>query len=215
MKRFMACFCAALLICASAKAGGSGWGMTLQTGTPGIGIELVKSVKPKMNVRLGGNFFSFSMDETNKEYDLKYDGNLKLQSFSILADWYGPPAGFFLSGGIFINKNRIEASGVSTKPYEVGTKTYTVEEIGELDVKVDFAIVSPYLGLGWGNAVRDNGSVGFFFNLGMLYHGAPDVHMSTSTDLAEPTTEQEADIEDDLKGMQIYPVLSLGMTISF
>jgi len=193
--------------------GESGFGITVQTGTLGIGAELVKSIRSDLNIRLGGNFFSYGLEETNN--DIKYDATLKLLSVSLLLDWHGPPAGFFLSGGAYINSNKLEASGLSTKSYFVGTYEYAEEEIGTLNMDIDFSIVSPYLGLGWGNAIKKNSTVGFVFNLGLLYHGAPKVIMSTDSDLMQPTTEQASTVEDNIKDMQLYPVMSFGLSFSF
>lgn len=195
-------------------AGPLGAAVTLQAGSLGFGVEVVKSIIPDLNARVGGNFFSYGIYQTNDDYDVKYDASLKLQSFSVLADWHGLPAGFYLSAGAFINNNKVEASGVSTVSYVYGGSEYTPEELGDLDVAVAFATISPYLGLGWGNAIKEPGRFGFVFNIGALYHGSPNVDL-IATGMIEPTAEQESDIESDIKDVRIFPVLSFGLSYSF
>jgi len=200
---------AAGLILASSVMAGSGLSVAVQAGTMGIGLDVAKAFSPKWAARVGANFFSYSIDSENDEYGIKYSGDLKLQSFSILADYF-LGGGFYLSGGAFINNNKIEASGMSSIPREYDNSTYTPEELGDFSVAVDFSKFAPYLGLGF----RSSGSVGFAMNLGALYMNSPKVAMH-ATGMIEPTAEQAPQVEEDLKGLKLYGVFSLGLVIGF
>ena len=195
-------------------AGPLGAALTLQAGSLGFGVEVVKNVLPDLNARVGGNFFSYGLNQTNKDYDVQYDAKLRLQSFSLLADWHGLPGGFFLSAGAYINNNRIEASGVSTVDYTYGGSVYTPEDLGDLKVDVNFSKISPYVGLGLGNPVKEPGRIGFVLNVGTLYHNAPRVRV-TATGMVEPTAKQQPDIENDVKDFRFFPVVSFGLSYSF
>ncbi|MBN1895700.1 hypothetical protein JW906_14500 [bacterium] len=200
---------AAGLILASSVMAASGLSVAVQAGTMGIGLDVAKAFSPKWAARIGGNFFSYSIDSENDEYGIKYSGDLKLQSFSILADYF-LGGGFYLSGGAFINNNKIEASGMSSIPREYDNSTYTPEELGDFSVAVDFSKFAPYLGLGF----RSAGTIGFAMNLGALYMNSPKVAMQ-ATGMIEPTAEQAPQVEEDLKGLKLYPVFSLGLVIGF
>ena len=134
---------------------------------------------------------------------------MKLQSFSVLVD-YLLGGGFYLSGGAYINNNKIEATGMSSIDMEYDNSTYTPEELGDFSVAVDFSKLAPYLGLGF----RSSGKVGFAMNLGALYMNSPKVTM-LANGMIEPTAEQAPQVEEDLKGLKLYPVFSLGLVVGF
>ena len=70
----------------------------------------------------------------------------------------------------------------------------------------------PYAGIGFGNSVRPGGRVAFALDLGVLYTGSPRIQMEGDGMIA-PTAEQGPDIEADLEGVKLYPVLSLGLSL--
>lgn len=191
-----------------------GMALAVQVGSPGFGISVAKQIIPDLNARVGANFFSYGHEYEETENDILADGTLDLQSFSILVDWYGIGAGWFLSGGLYINNNQLSALVTSTKSYEYGGREYTPEELGEMNMEIAFNKVAPYLGLGWGNPVKEEGGLGFVFNLGAMYTNSPKVTMK-GTGMITPTAEQAPDVEEDLSGLKLYGVLTFGLSYGF
>jgi hypothetical protein len=70
--------------------------------------------------------------------------------------------------------------------------------------------VAPYLGIGIGNPVAKR--VGFMLDVGAMYAGAPGVEVA-STNMLTPMQREGAQIEDNVGWAQVYPVLSLGVSV--
>lgn len=190
-------------------------GLALRVSTLGIGIEATRNIIPTLNGRVGINYFSYNYAGENKAEDIKYDLDSKMLSFSALADWYPFTAKFHISGGILYNASKIEGTGNPTRSYTVGGTIYTPEKMGYLDATVEPDLsFTPYLGLGWGNPVQSNKKISFMADIGLIYQGSPDVTL-TAHGLMEPTAEQEPDVEDDIKNLKFYPVISLGLSYKF
>jgi len=128
---FVGLVCLALLWAAPARAAKAG--LTIKGGTLGIGVDATASLAPRLNARGNFNFFKYSFSGTQS--GVKYDVDLKLRSFAILLDLHpAPGSGFRLSGGLLFNKNRLDmVSDQLTGTYTIGSKTYTVAQVGKLN----------------------------------------------------------------------------------
>ena len=85
----------------------------------------------------------------------------------------------------------------------------------------------PYLGIGWGNTTRADRRLHYTFDLGVAFHGSPDVELDVGGALAEVVREhaglelsaflvrEEKRLEDDLKGADMFPVVSFGLSYRF
>ena len=97
--------------------------------------------------------------------------------------------------------------------------TFTPDEIGRLNVKGSFgSTVAPYVGIGYGNALKQGGlPVGFHIELGGYYHGNPDITLSVDDPIAviapSATEANERALKSGSGGTAFYPELSLGMTV--
>ncbi len=194
-----------------------GLGVTGKVGSLGIGVEVTKSLVPMVNVRGGVNFLNYAFDQSEGGND--YDFDLKLKSFSVLADFHPILGrGVRLSGGIIFNNNHLNMVSVPSGSYSIGNRTYSGAEVGTLTGKVDFKSTAPYVGIGWGNAT--NGRLGVAFDLGIAFQGAPQVALSASGVVAsDPTFIQELnrenqELEDEISGFKYYPVISLGLSLN-
>lgn len=208
-------FVAVLFWAGSAHA--IGLGVTGKAGSLGIGVEVTKSLIPHVNIRGGLNFLNYAFDQTEGGND--YDFDLKLKSFSILADLHPIPGrGLRLSGGIIFNNNHLDMVSVASGSYSIGNRTYTGAEVGTLNGTVDFKSTAPYFGIGWGNAT--SGRFGLALDLGVVLQGVPQVSL-TATGLvtSDPTFVQELnrevqELENDISEFQYYPVISLGLSLN-
>jgi hypothetical protein len=217
MKRVWLVGFACLTLFWSVPAHAARAGLTVKGGTLGIGADVTASLAPRLNVRGNFNVFKYSFSGTQSE--VRYDVDIKLRSFAVLLDLHPVPrSGFRLSGGVLFNKNRLDmVSDQLTGTYTIGSKVYTVGQVGTLNGEGQFKTGAPYLSIGWGNATGRR--VGFAFDLGVAFQGSPDVSLratgpiaNDSNFLAEMNQEVQS-VRDDLpKAFNYYPVFSLGIT---
>ena len=204
--------CIALISAAPAHAG---FGIAAKVSTLGIGVEATAAFAPRVNGRVGVNFFKYSF--SGAEGDVEYDTDLKLRSFSLLLDLHPIPVrGLRLSGGLLFNRNKLEMESQPTSTYTIGDRTYTGAEGGALFGDVGFKSTAPYVGIGWGNAAKSR--IGIVFDLGVAFQGSPDVALTATGPIASDATFREElnqevrEVEDDIKNFKYYPVVSLGIS---
>lgn len=195
------------------------YGVAANIGTLGIGGEITRRISSKFNARLGINGFSYSY--SGNESNIEYDIDLRLLSVPIFLDWHPFEGNFRISSGLIINQNKLEGKAKLSTTETIGNNTYTSAQIGTLKATMDFNNVSPYVGLGWGNAVGKDKKWGFTSNIGVVFQGTPNVKMSATGLLASDSTfladldRESKDFEDALNEFKYYPVLSIGLTYKF
>ncbi len=110
-------------------------------GNVGTGVEVTYSLRPKLNLRLG----------YQSTFGARAGSGLD-SSALLLADWHleGPVSGFRLSGGLgaFREESELLSGGVTYNPGFRG---------------------GGYLGMGWGNAVREGSRWRFSADVGALF----------------------------------------------
>ena len=190
-----------------------GFAAGIKVSTLGIQVEGIKSLSKSFNGRVGIAFFSYNLTGGGGTEDFEYEGDLKLMSVSLLADYFPFQNWFRITGGALINLNKGELTMTPTQSYMVGGVLYTPEMLGEVSADVKVNVLSPYIGIGIGNPTVGKG-VGFSLDIGGVYQGKPSVEMDADG-LLEPSAEQAPIIEDNLSWFQFYPVVSLGITIKF
>lgn len=209
-----------LMLSVQAQAAVIGVGVTGKVGTTGLGGDVtVPLVSNFLNLRGGYNFGELRPSLT--EGDIKYKGDVHLESVPILLDIHPFSGGFRITGGVYYNKNEldlssvVDASTIGLGGSGVGTATVNAN-VGWSE---EFA---PYLGIGWGNAADDNTldlpvAVGFSLDIGAFYQGSPNVVLteSTATVSAADLAAEAAQIEDDLSDLKFFPVITVGIHIRF
>jgi hypothetical protein len=191
-----------------------GVGASAHAGTLGLGADVAVSVSDELSLRAGANFFPF--DINFDESDVDYDLDLPSPQFLLLADFY-PIGGFHVSGGIMVSTSDFDLTAELSEPVEIGETTYTPAEIGNLTGRLATRDVSPYVGIGFGNAAASR--IGFVFDLGVAFHGEPRVSATADGPVASlPGFQQDldaeiAEIQEDVENIIVYPVLSLGISI--
>lgn len=188
-------------------------GASFRAGTGGVGVGVATRLMPTLNGRVDVSYFvySFNGEEELSDVLVEYDGEGELFFISALADWHPFTNGFRLSGGVMYNGLEGRGGAVPSENVEVGNNTYTPDEVGELNATVNFGSkVAPYVGLGFGNAVTRK--VGFLFDLGVIYAGAPNVDIE-ATGMLTPTAEEAPQMEQNLEWAQWYPIVSLGFNV--
>lgn len=203
----------------------SGWAITPEVSTLGLGASVTTRISPQFNARLGLNAFSVGVDV--EETDVTYEGDIELLNISGVADYYPfQNSGFKLSAGLVVNDNQVDGTlqGNAGQEVTIGNDTFEVgTDFDDIDATVEFSNdIAPYLGIGWGNPVRPNSRWNFNVNLGVMFAGSPEVSLDPVN--VDPQVQQQVDnavdqeveeLEDEIDGFNIYPVLTLGVSYQF
>jgi len=169
-----------------------------------LGADFGWGIAPTLGGRIGLSGMNFN---TNVETsDVNYDAKVKLANLNLLLDW-SPLGPFRLTAGFIANNNKVDLTGQGSGSLSGTTLTGTVKP------DKDFA---PYLGVGYGNVWTKG--VNFYFDLGVMFQGSPQVSLSCqpagSPQCAQVGAEQQR-VQDELNKYKYYPVLNLGITIGF
>ena len=205
----------AILVAALAAAAGAAQagGVGVRAGTTGVGVDLGGDVIPTLGWRLGlsGMNANTSVDTS----EVRYDAKIKVLTGSLLLDW-SPLGPFRISGGFMPNNNKIDLTG---QPSGGGSFPAGSDLSGSVKPERSFA---PYLGVGYGNVWTKG--VNFYFDLGVMFQGSPEVSLSlncgsaSATDCATAQSRVEAErqrVQDKVDKYKYYPVANIGLTIGW
>ncbi len=208
----------ALLSCGTANADDSQWGVGLKAGTLGLGLEARWSGLPWIDLRLGGNSYSY---ETNRRHaNVRYDSELTLETYYLTGNIHFPASPFRFTAGAFSNGNEALLIGAETGDYNIGGQQWTQAQVGTLTGTTSFGSISPYIGLGFDFELF--GKAGLNFDLGMLWQGDPEVTLVANggTEEGVPAFEaallaEQGDLANDMNSFKAYPVVSLSFVYNF
>jgi hypothetical protein len=189
------------------------YAVTLKASTLGFGLDGATNIAKDLNVRVGGNFFSFNVDGGKAGDDYIYTAKTNLLSFSALVDYFPGGSIFKVSGGVLLNLNKVDIDMIPGQTYNVNGKIYDKNNLGTVNSKTEFTKINPYLGIGIGNSLAYK-KFGFTMDIGTVYQFEPQVTM-TATGLIAPTASQESIVEDNVKWFKVYPVVTFGLTYRF
>jgi hypothetical protein len=192
----------------------AGTGVDVHVSTLGYGADLVFPMTDTVDARIGLNKFNKSITTTSS--DLNYAGDLKLSSFSLLADWHLFDGVTHLTAGLMENGNKLNMTAVATGgSYTINGVSYTTAQVGTLTTTVEFSKTVPYLGFGWSGQPKNTG---FSFNsdIGIMFQGSPKATITTTgSGGAAMTANAQTQLNDDLKHYKYYPVISFGIGYAF
>ena len=201
----------AMVVAALAAAAGAAQagGVGLRAGTTGVGADLGWAIAPTLGGRVG-----ISAMNVNTDFDTSganYDAKVKLANLNLFLDW-SPLGPFRLTGGFIANDNKIDLTGRPTSGVAAGTTLS-----GQVTPERSFA---PYLGVGYGNVWTKG--INFYFDLGVMFQGSPQVSSLTCQGnaaqcaAAQPQIEAERQrVQDELNKFKYFPVANIGLTIGW
>lgn len=221
MKKIGLLLAGATLI-ASTGANAGGFGVGVKAGTLGLGVEVNYPVSSMLSFTAGINKYSSS--SSGSTVDIDYDVDLNLQTTSLLANFHPFGGSFRLTAGAMINANELvmkanpDVNGefiIDGTPYNASTEIYSMK------AAVDFNNFAPYAGIGWGHS--SGSGIGFTLDIGVLMQGEPNVDFSVTgagavindPNFQADLAREEANAENDIKGFDVYPVMSAGIDIRF
>ena len=189
-------------------------------GTLGGGVELSYALSQRAAVRLDVD--RYNRTKTSTQDNIQYDMKLKLQTASLLGDWFPFANNFRLSAGAFSNGNKFTLNGRPTGgTYTINGVTYNAADVGSFDAQVDFNKGAPYFGIGYGRPI--NSGLSLIFDLGVLLQGSPKSKINVTCTASTPSCPQlqsdaaaeQAKLDDSLHNFKYYPVISLGLAYTF
>jgi len=217
-----------ILFAATALAGGglaNAQSVAVRIGTTGAGLEVGSAISSHLGLRV--NLLGGSISHDLTESGIRYDGKFKLSNGSLLLDLHPFAGSFRISGGIAYNNNRIDATATpESGVIEIYGVQYPSGQVGTLDAAVRFERTAPYVGLGWG--ARPSGSSGLFFSIDLgAYFSKPTATLTGTCGpallqdaglcarLQANIRAEQAQLQQDLEGLDAYPVVSLGIGYRF
>lgn len=196
-------------------------GVSAVVGTLGPGLTLTLPINSVLNARIYGSGLAFDIEVD--EDDLEFDGDLTLGALGPLIDYHPWRNGFRASVGVLYAFNQFDGTArCSEAACDLGDANGVVIRGDRVDGDVDYTGLAPYVGLGWGNAVDQDGRWSFSFDIGALFTGNPDVSINCRANTAanQAACQAEADnerdeLKDELGDFEVYPVVSLGFGYRF
>ncbi len=187
---------------------------TAHVGTFGIGADAAVGFDSPVSVRAGISVVPFSASFTTDEID--FDANLPATRLSLLADFNIPKVPLRLTAGFTHTGDSYDLVAMPTENITIGDTEYTPSEVGTLTGIVRTRELSPYAGIGIGKLPTQK--VGFFLDLGVLFHGSPEIDyevdgaLANDADFLIELEKERLELEDELEPVKFFPVLKIGVS---
>lgn len=188
-------------------------------GTTGLSVEAAARLNPKVAVRGGISFFSWTF--RHRASSVSFTADLDFKAKYGVLDFYPTGGSFHLSGGV--TTAPVEVDGVGRPnfggSYIFNGRQYPTAAVGDVAGHAAWPDLSPYVGLGWGGAGRGE-TIGLTFDIGVAI-GTPTFTMSAEN--ATPGSQLEADVNAERDEIQaeldkyakVYPMISMGLVVRF
>ncbi len=195
--------------------------------TTGLGVDGRVKINESFAVRAGVRGWNFSKDGTESvlsenETDLKWKFQLKLLHIPFVVDWHPiDGSGFFVSGGIAYNGNKVEFSSSPARNITMYGNVWTPAQIGTAKATLKFKnSVAPLMTIGYDGSLMDDSNFSFNCEAGLMYAGSPKIKTSFSGLIGQAVQaaqlqrdiDREANdaIKDAKKWLKWYPIFTLG-----
>jgi hypothetical protein len=166
----------------------------------------------------------YTRTQTSTESDIQYDAKFKLQTASLIGDWFPFANNFRISLGAMFNGNKFDLKGQPTGgTFVVNGVTYNAQDVGSFDAAVKFKKAAPYFGIGYGRPITSGLSL--IFDAGVMFQGSPKSKIDATCGAATPAPTcaqlqsdaraEQARLDESLGSFKYYPVISLGLAYTF
>ena len=192
----------------------------LRGGTLGGGVELSYALSQRAALRLNADGYNFTQSNTHDSID--YDMKLKLQTVSLLGDWFPFANNFRVSLGAMFNGNKFALKGQpSGGSYIINGVPYNAQDVGSLEAAVKFRKAAPYLGIGYGRPI--NSGLSLILDLGVMFQGSPRSKIDATCTATTPdcaalqrdAAAEQSKLDESLHEFKYYPVISVGLAYTF
>lgn len=204
---------------AQADQGGK-WSAGVNISTLGAGVNAAYKFNNFFKVRGTFNYFQLNRKVNGGEFDI--DGRLRLLTVGLLGDLHLFENGFRLTGGIVYNGNRLKAKSTLSRNFTIHGRTYTPQQIGEVDGSLDFRPIAPYIGIGYDSGHTQQAGLSFAADVGVLFQGKVRGKINSISGLLANNPQTISDVKDEIVDevnkktiIKAYPVVSLGLNYRF
>ena len=158
------------------------------------------------------------MSRNGQRNGIDFNGNVKAQSVSMLADYFPMENGFRVTGGLNVNSTSAAlnstGNGTSTvngKPVNLANQFFNME--------IKQPKVTPYLGIGYGFKPDRKSAWGFYADAGVMI-GKFTTTTNTSLVGQQGITQadidaQTATVRDSVSKLSMFPKISVGVSYRF
>ena len=192
-------------------------------GTTGLGLHANLYLDSNINARVGVNYMKLSTIMHDQDGDTNIE--VSLNTLDALLDWFPQQNSFHLTGGLVYNANQIDTvTKLNGASYKGTIYSLPFGTLGDVDGKFNVGnVISPYLGIGWGNVLTHTAGWGLTSDIGLLFHGKPKITLSSNGCTAGPAcvalvakvAEEEDRLNSEYAGKIVYPVARIGASYKF
>lgn len=191
-------------------------------GTIGAGADLAVKLSRSFDLRAGYQVARLSGEPV--ETDIDYEADLDLSVGNFFLDYSPGGRSFHLSAGVLSNQSSATARSTEETFLIVNGVRYRVADVGTIVGEADFEPWAPYLGFGFGNPFERARRWSIHFDVGAALVGEPDIALhaepvNPSQELPagfeENLRAEEEDLEEEVSGHEIIPVVTFGVGYRF
>ncbi len=194
-----------------------------KVGTMGVGLELNKPLQESLDLRLSLNYIEGQVSHF-KVGSIEYDVDASATSIQAVLDWYPRQnKKFYVSGGFLLGNDNITPEPTPDFVFR-GIKIGQALDRFEVDLKVDYGDIAPYIGVGYTNKAEKNTGWYYSAELGLAYLGMPKIGFNIIDKTTGKTTmlipQEEFDkelvrIKNKVDNYKIFPVMSFSWIYRF
>lgn len=214
---------------------GSRFTVAMKMSSLGAGGDVAVRIHRKLNIRAGVNGFNYH--RTVSDGGVNYDAALRMRSIQTVVDWFPFAKIFHLSPGIAVyNGNRVVANAIFpiNKPQSAAGESFISSTKDPLIATATSSMrrVAPLVLFGFGNLVPKTRHIAFGSDFGIIFQGTPNAvinvagsacdltgahcqKVATDKDLKADLESGERTMQQDLRFMKFYPVLSFSIGYHF
>jgi hypothetical protein len=212
----------------------------------GLGLNVKGKFGDNFGIRAGFDKYSqkdIDIDITDDGgSEVNYNLDIDLQDFYLLGDYHPWKSSFKLVGGLIVNGTSLDGvitpNDKSNVTYTFNNHTYTLNDIGKVNTKVDWDPVAPYIGIGWDTSFAKDKGWGFIFDAGVAFQGSAktDYEVVFGESLKDNPNDNETEkiikaesrkqikndldiemkkLQDDLDDYELLPYISIGVNYKF
>lgn len=191
--------------------------VNFNTGTQGFGAEYRYSVADNVNLRAGFNILPVQANNVFQLSGLHSTSNVQARftNVHILAD-YTPFEGFsflrLVGGAAYFTQGKGHMAIQPTDTYKYGDITLDKEQVGTLDMDINWQGVAPYFGLGLFHAFPRR-TFNVNVDLGTYYLTQPKAQI-VGTGILAGNSSQSATFQKNITNYRWYPQLQLNFNFN-
>jgi hypothetical protein len=194
-----------------------------KVGTMGLGVELNKPLQESLDLRLSLNYIEGQVSNF-KVGSIEYDVEASATAIQAVIDWYPQQhKKFYLSGGFLLGNDHINPEPTPDFVFR-GIKIGQALDRFDVDLKVDYGDIAPYIGVGYNNKTEKNKGWSYSAELGLAYLGMPKVgfNIIDKTTGKTPTLIPQEELDKELvkitnkvDNYKVFPVMSFSWIYRF